>query len=132
MAHRHLLLDSRINEFAKCLVDQGWKIQDPKGDYEALRATHREHPAIVIFWRRQKHSRARKAYCTIRDGCPSLPLVRKWLKESPSADGEPRDRDMEPDWTGKCEVCGQSPIVKETGMCGPCTFGEAETVGGNW
>lgn len=38
----------------------------------------------------------------------------------------------EPDWNGKCEVCGASPIVPETGMCGPCTFGEADTVGGNW
>lgn len=38
----------------------------------------------------------------------------------------------EPDWSGECEVCGQSPIVPLTGMCGPCTFGEAETIGGNW
>ncbi len=32
----------------------------------------------------------------------------------------------------KCEVCEGEPVVPETGMCGPCTFGEAETVGGNW
>ena len=38
----------------------------------------------------------------------------------------------EPDWEGKCEVCGASPIVPATGMCGPCTFGEADTVAGNW
>lgn len=38
----------------------------------------------------------------------------------------------EPDWNGKCEVCGSSPIHKATGLCGPCTFGEADTVGGNW
>lgn len=37
-----------------------------------------------------------------------------------------------PDWSGKCEVCGASPVVVETGMCGPCTFGEADTAGGNW
>jgi hypothetical protein len=37
-----------------------------------------------------------------------------------------------PDWTRKCENCGASPIVPATGMCGPCTFGEAETAGGNW
>jgi hypothetical protein len=40
--------------------------------------------------------------------------------------------DTEPDWDGTCEVCGQSPIVPVTGLCGPCTWGEAETVGGNW
>ena len=38
----------------------------------------------------------------------------------------------EPDWTGECENCGASPIVPATGMCGPCTFGEADTIGGNW
>jgi hypothetical protein len=37
-----------------------------------------------------------------------------------------------PDWGGTCESCGASPIVPETGMCGPCTFGEASTAGGNW
>lgn len=31
-----------------------------------------------------------------------------------------------------CEVCGASPVVPITGMCGPCTFGEADTAGGNW
>lgn len=37
-----------------------------------------------------------------------------------------------PDWSGKCEVCGQSPIVPITGLCGPCTFGDASTAGGEW
>ena len=41
-------------------------------------------------------------------------------------------KDTEPDWTHNCEVCGDTPIVPCTGMCGPCTFGEAETMGGNW
>ena len=30
---------------------------------------------------------------------------------------------------GKCIVCGQSPTIKETRMCGPCTFGEADAIG---
>ena len=37
-----------------------------------------------------------------------------------------------PDWEGTCDNCGASPIVPVTGLCGPCTFGEAETAGGNW
>lgn len=38
----------------------------------------------------------------------------------------------EPEW-GTCESCKQYlPIVKETGMCGPCTFGEADTIMGDW
>ena len=40
--------------------------------------------------------------------------------------------DTEPDWAGVCEVCGASPTMPETGMCGPCSTGEADTVGGNW
>lgn len=40
--------------------------------------------------------------------------------------------DNEPDWEHKCEVCGQKPVHRLTGMCGPCTFGEADTYGGNW
>jgi hypothetical protein len=38
----------------------------------------------------------------------------------------------EPDWSRTCEVCGARPVVPSTGMCGPCTFGEIETAGGNW
>lgn len=37
-----------------------------------------------------------------------------------------------PDWTRACEACGASPVLPATGMCGPCSFGEAETFGGNW
>lgn len=42
-----------------------------------------------------------------------------------------------PDYNGRCEVCEQSPVVTlvengkvtlRTGMCGPCTWGEAETL----
>lgn len=65
--------------------------------------------------------------------------VRENRKEQAAAEAKaaPKERtvgkkDTEPDWTGTCEVCGASPIVPATGMCGPCTFGEADTVGGNW
>jgi hypothetical protein len=40
--------------------------------------------------------------------------------------------EAEPDWSTPCEICGALPTVPITGMCGPCTFGEAETAGGNW
>lgn len=48
-------------------------------------------------------------------------------------DGNELDEKLtKPDWNGSCEVCDMSPIVPLTGMCGPCTFGEAETINGNW
>lgn len=45
---------------------------------------------------------------------------------------EEHKNDADHDWTKNCIVCGQSPIVPVTEMCGPCTFGEASTAGGNW
>ena len=44
-------------------------------------------------------------------------------------EGDPRST---PDWTKSCDNCGEKPILSLTGMCGPCTFGEAATAGGNW
>lgn len=41
-------------------------------------------------------------------------------------------QETRPDWGSKCCVCGESPIVPVTGLCGPCTFGESDTAGGNW
>jgi hypothetical protein len=52
-------------------------------------------------------------------------------KRQNKTDGR-NDSDTEPDWQTPCENCGQVPTLPMTGMCGPCTFGEAETVGGNW
>ena len=37
-----------------------------------------------------------------------------------------------PDWASKCDVCGSSPVMPETGMCGPCSTGEADTALGDW
>lgn len=42
------------------------------------------------------------------------------------------DSDMKPDWSNTCDTCGEAPIVPITGLCGPCTWGEAATRGGNW
>lgn len=36
---------------------------------------------------------------------------------------------LDADWSVGCSNCGAIPIVKETGLCGPCTFGEADTTG---
>lgn len=47
-------------------------------------------------------------------------------------DDEQPEYDAEPNWQVECEVCGMVPTVGETQLCGPCCFGEAETIGGNW
>lgn len=34
---------------------------------------------------------------------------------------------------GECESCGfETVLVAEVGLCGPCCFGEADTINGNW
>ncbi len=34
---------------------------------------------------------------------------------------------------GECESCGMKTVlVKEVSLCGPCCFGEADTINGNW
>ena len=43
-----------------------------------------------------------------------------------------KPKDTDPDWTKKCIICGATPILPVTEMCGPCTFGEADTANGNW
>jgi len=56
-------------------------------------------------------------------------LEPRVLKPEELKDGDPR---IEPDWEKPCEVCGAVPTMPLTGMCGPCTFGEADTKDGNW
>ena len=54
-------------------------------------------------------------------------------QEDDNEDEEENIRDLlEPDWTKKCINCRQTPIVPMSGMCGPCHFGQASTMGGAW
>lgn len=35
-------------------------------------------------------------------------------------------------WEEGCINCEEKPTVYPTGLCGPCCFGEADTMLGNW
>lgn len=37
-----------------------------------------------------------------------------------------------PNYDYECIVCGATPVMPATEMCGPCSTGEAETINGNW
>lgn len=41
-------------------------------------------------------------------------------------------KEVKADFSKACTVCGAKPVHSRTGMCGPCTTGEADTAGGNW
>lgn len=30
------------------------------------------------------------------------------------------------DWENECDCCGQTPIIRDMGMCATCVFGEAD------
>lgn len=49
MANRHTLHISKLEDFKKWLVKDGWEIEEPKGNYEVLRARKygRQNPLIV-------------------------------------------------------------------------------------
>ncbi len=41
-------------------------------------------------------------------------------------------REGDKDWDTSCSNCEGKPTVHPTELCGPCCFGEAETINGNW
>ncbi len=43
-----------------------------------------------------------------------------------------KDDPFAKDWTRGCQNCDQKPVVNMTGLCGPCTWGESDTINGNW
>lgn len=47
-------------------------------------------------------------------------------------DDQELDKQYRKNWKVPCEVCDQKPTVGDTKLCGPCCFGEADTLGGNW
>jgi len=40
--------------------------------------------------------------------------------------------DLRPDWNARCLNCDSTPVVPLTGLCGPCNFGTAAAVNGDW
>ena len=44
---------------------------------------------------------------------------------------EQKDK-LRPNWREHCVNCDELPTVPESGLCGPCHFGEADTVFGDW
>lgn len=44
---------------------------------------------------------------------------------------EQKDK-LRPDWRDECVNCSEIPVVPISGLCGPCHFGEADTMQGDW
>lgn len=70
-------------------------------------------------------------FATYKKPCLNC-LVLQGLAQQPKPKLQLSDEDFEPDWTASCENCGTSPVMPATGMCGPCSTGEASTLYGDW
>lgn len=57
---------------------------------------------------------------------------RRWPPSEIPEGPEGAEEAFAADYTRECGACGSKPVVNASGLCGPCTFGEAETIGGNW
>lgn len=56
----------------------------------------------------------------------------KQQARTPGKTPAPDLKDGDKDWETPCQICGELPTVHPTALCGPCCFGEAETIGGDW
>ena len=76
MANRCLLAKTRLEEFKQWLIAKGWKIQEPKGEYEVLRAINKEirKKPLIIFTRIDA-----KVHYSIQDS--DTGIIREFLAE---------------------------------------------------
>lgn len=59
-------------------------------------------------------------------------VSRETIEQLENAEIRGKLKDGDKDYTTECMVCGAAPTVHPTELCGPCCFGEAETINGNW
>lgn len=59
--------------------------------------------------------------------CRACRQKKRAEKEAKQPPQEPKDKE----W-GNCSSCEQFQPLTSVSMCGPCTFGEADTINGNW
>ena len=55
-----------------------------------------------------------------------------WRAKRAAVTSSDKLKNGDQDWDTPCQNCEQVPTVHPTQLCGPCSFGEAETAGGNW
>ena len=81
MANRNTLSVNKVEKFKAYLVADGWQIQEPKGDYEVLRATKksRKHP-LIVYYRHDTSGGKELVHYTVLDRDEGV--VRAFLKKT--------------------------------------------------
>ena len=79
MANRGTLSVRELDSFRNWLETDGWQIQDPKGDYEVLRAAKagRKHP-LIVYYRHGTNGGKELVHYTVLDR--DMGVVRAFLK----------------------------------------------------
>ena len=79
MANRHILSTTRLGDFKTYLISQGYIINEPKGNYEVLRASKkgRKHP-LIVYERLTNNAGTPLVHLTVMDRDASV--VRNFLK----------------------------------------------------
>lgn len=87
MANRNTLSVKAIDNFKAWLVAYGWQIQEPKGDYEVLRATKegRKYP-LIVYSRLATNGGKQIQHLTLADR--DMPIVRAFLKKKYTEEGK--------------------------------------------
>ena len=74
MANRHTLHSNKLDAFRKWLIKDGWKIEEPKGIWEVLRAKKagRQNPLIV-------YQKMNKEHLSVLDR--DIDVIKRFLQE---------------------------------------------------
>lgn len=80
MANRNTLSVTKLDDFKAWLVKDGWQIQEPKGNYEVLRATKegKKHP-LIVYYRHDTNGGKDLVHYTLLDR--DVSVVRAYLKK---------------------------------------------------
>ena len=81
MANRNTLSVKNLECFKKWLVADGWKIQEPKGCYEVLRATKdgKKYP-LIIYKRDTTNGGKNLVHYTVNDR--DMGVIRAYLRNA--------------------------------------------------
>ena len=80
MANRHTLPARLLDEFKSWLTSQGWKIEEPRGDWEVLRARSAKRIRPLILWKRlQNNGGGELTHLTADDR--DMDVIHQFLRE---------------------------------------------------
>ena len=93
MANRNTLSVNQVEKFKEYLVVDGWELQEPKGDYEVLRATKEDRNHTLIAYSRLATNGGKEIqHLTLADR--DMGVVRAFLKNKSRRIGNERSKKM--------------------------------------